>query len=51
VQESTELGMISARSLWSVVFITATPNERHEYEMFILNAMDEFSEGTRDVSS
>jgi hypothetical protein len=29
-----------------VVFITGMPDERHEYEMFILNAMDEFSEGT-----
>jgi hypothetical protein len=26
------------------------PDERHEYEMFILNAMDEFSEGTVPLS-
>jgi hypothetical protein len=29
-----------------VVFITGMPDERHEDEKFILNAMDEFSEGT-----
>ena len=29
-----------------MVFITAIPDGRHEDEKFILNAMDEFSEGT-----
>ncbi len=33
-------------SLWSVDGITGIPDERHEYSMVILNAMDEFSEWT-----